>query len=36
VGKSRMAQYFWLNLKDINHIIDLDAKEKMLLNSIVL
>ena len=35
VGKSRMAQYFWLNLKDINHIICLDTEEKILLNSII-
>ena len=31
-----VANYFWLNLKDIKHITDLDAEEKMLLNSIIL
>jgi hypothetical protein len=36
VGKSKIAQYCWLNLKDRKHPIDLDAEEKMLLNSITL
>jgi hypothetical protein len=35
VGKSIMAQYFWLNLKDRNNIIDVDAEEEMLLRRII-
>ena len=35
VVRSRMAQHFWLNLKDRKYIMDLHAEKKILLNRII-
>jgi hypothetical protein len=35
VVKSRIALIYWLNLKDRNTIINLDAEERRLLNRII-
>jgi hypothetical protein len=35
VVRSRMAQSVWLIMKDRNHIIEMDAEDKVLLNRII-